>query len=182
MPVPHSGPRGYSVVALDNPKSNNNVGGVLRAAQCFGAAMVVIRGQRYTRATTDTTKAYRHLPLLTAGHDAVDNILDLIPFDCVPVAVDLVEGAIPLPQYIHPERAYYIFGAEDATLGEKVISRCRDKVYIPMSVGCLNLAACVNVVLYDRAAKQGHICNSRDGLVQEWLSKARAIASRSERP
>lgn len=80
--------------------------------------------------------------------------MDFIPFDCVPVAVDLVEGAIPLPSYVHPERAFYVFGAEDATLGRKVTDRCRDKIYVPMAVGCLNLAACVNVVLYDRAAKQ----------------------------
>jgi tRNA(Leu) C34 or U34 (ribose-2'-O)-methylase TrmL len=37
-------------------------------------------------------------------------------------------------------------------LGERVLSWCRDVVYIPTN-GCLNLAACVNVVLYDRQSK-----------------------------
>ena len=64
-----------------------------------------------------------------------------------------VEGATSLVDYIHPERAFYIFGAEDATLGERVLSRCRDVIYVPTS-GCMNLAATVNVVLYDRMAKQ----------------------------
>jgi tRNA(Leu) C34 or U34 (ribose-2'-O)-methylase TrmL len=77
----------------------------------------------------------------------------MIPFDCVPVAIDLIDGAQPLQEYKHPERAFYIFGAEDATLGDRVLSWCRDVVYIPTK-GCMNLAATVNVVLYDRMAKQ----------------------------
>ena len=58
-----------------------------------------------------------------------------------------------LPEYQHPERAFYIFGAEDATLGARVLDRCRDRVFVP-TVRCMNLAATVNVVLYDRMAKQ----------------------------
>src|SRR5690606_30290164 len=73
--------------------------------------------------------------------------------DCVPVAVDLLEGATPLCEYTHPERAFYIFGPEDGTLGKAVTSWCRDVVYIPTNY-CMNLAATVNVVLYDRLAKQ----------------------------
>ena len=33
-----------------------------------------------------------------------------------------------------------------------MLSWCRDVVYIPTN-GCMNLAACVNVVLYDRLSK-----------------------------
>ncbi len=142
--------RGYAAIGLDNPKCNANVGGVLRAAQIFGAALVIASGHRYHRAATDTTKAYRHLPLLQ-----VEDVVAAIPFDCVPVAVDLVESAVPLAKYVHPERAYYIFGAEDHTLGKRVLNKCRDHIYIPMAIGCMNLAACVNVVLYDRTTKRG---------------------------
>ena len=79
-------------------------------------------------------------------------MFDAIPYNCVPVAVDLLEGATPLPRYVHPERAFYIFGAEDATLGKRIIDRCRDKIVIPTSY-CMNLAATANVVLYDRMVK-----------------------------
>lgn len=109
--------------------------------------MLVISGKRYRRHNTDAMKHYRHLPLLQ-----VEDLKTAIPYDCVPVAVDLVEGATPLPEYKHPERAFYIFGAEDATLGKRVLSWCRDVVYIPTN-GCMNLAATVNVVLYDRMSK-----------------------------
>ena len=139
--------RGYAAIGLHSPKDRHNVGSALRAAGCYGAAFVAYTGSRYRPATTDTMKQYRHIPLLR-----VETIDACIPYDCVPVAVDLVEGATPLSEYQHPERAFYIFGPEDGTLGEKVLSRCRDRVFIPMK-GCSNLAATVNVVLYDRAAK-----------------------------
>jgi len=82
-----------------------------------------------------------------------DNLHDVIPYDCIPVAVDIIEGAIPLQEYEHPERAFYIFGAEDNTLGHRVTSWCRDVVYVPTN-HCMNLAATVNVILYDRMAKE----------------------------
>ena len=140
--------RGYAAIGLDNPKNTINVGSAMRAVGVYKASMLAISGKRIGAGSTDTMKHHKHIPLLHAN-----NIFDLIPFDCVPVAVDLVEGATSLVDYIHPERAFYIFGAEDATLGERVLSRCRDVVYVPTN-GCMNLAATVNVVLYDRMAKQ----------------------------
>lgn len=140
--------RGYAAVGLHMPKTPLNVGSVLRAAHCYGAALVAQTGRRYHSATTDTMKAYRHLPLLQ-----VDDLFAVVPHDCVPVAVDLLEDARPLPSYIHPERAFYIFGPEDGTLGRAIVERCRDRVYVPTAF-CMNLAAAVNVVLYDRYAKE----------------------------
>lgn len=139
--------RGYAAIGLLNPKTNANVGGVLRAMACYEAAMLAIQGTRYTKAATDTTKAYRHLPLVHG------DLKSMIPFDCIPVAVDLVDGARPLHTYQHPERAFYIFGPEDSTLGKEILGWCRDRVYVPTK-GCMNLAATVNVILYDRLAKQ----------------------------
>ena len=139
--------RGYACIGLDNPKAAVNVGSALRAAGVYGAKMVAVTGQRFGVQPTDTMKHYRHLPYLRPEH-----LKDVIPYDCVPVAVDIIEGAIPLAEYKHPERAFYIFGAEDATLGERITSICRDVVYIPTE-GCMNLAATVNVVLYDRMSK-----------------------------
>ena len=140
--------RGFAAIGLDNPKTPANVGAALRAAGVYGAAFVAASGGRLHPGSTDTMKAYRHLPLLRPS-----DLFDLLPYDCVPVAVDLIEGATPLHEYQHPERAYYIFGAEDATLGARIIDRCRDVVYVPTN-GCMNLAATVNVILYDRLAKQ----------------------------
>lgn len=81
-----------------------------------------------------------------------EDLRDFIPFDAVPVAVDLVDDAVELPHFIHPQRAFYVFGPEDGTLGKATLEWCKHKVMIPTR-NCMNLAATVNVVLYDRLAK-----------------------------
>ncbi len=142
--------RGYCIIGLDNPKTPANVGSIMRAAGCFGVNSVIYTGRRYKKAkqfVTDPQKIHRHIPLISA-----DDMEKMVPFDCVPIAVDLIEGAASLVEYKHPERAFYIFGAEDATLGKHITSWCRDTIYVPTS-GCMNLAAAVNVILYDRMAK-----------------------------
>lgn len=144
--------RGYAAIGLVNPKTPANVGSVLRAAGCYDASMVAISGDRFFRMSkiaTDTQKAYRHIPVIRA----VD-LHSIIPYDCVPVAVDLVDGAIPLPQFEHPERAFYVFGPEDGTLGKSTTDWCKHTVMVPTRF-CMNLAATVNVVLYDRMVKRG---------------------------
>lgn len=141
----------FACVGLDNPKSAINVGSVLRAAHCYGVAMVALSGprcKRWMKSPADVWRTFHTIPTLV-----VDDLRSVLPYDCVPVAVDLVEGAIPLFDYVHPRRAFYVFGAEDNTLGQRVLDWCRDRVYVP-TVGCMNLAATVNVVLYDRAAKE----------------------------
>ena len=139
--------RGYAAIGLLAPKTEPNVGGVLRASMCYGVSLVAIAGQRYKRQSTDTLKASRHIPIIH-----VADLKDAVPFDCVPVAVELLPTGTPLPAYKHPERAFYVFGPEDGTLGKTTLSWCRDLIYIPISFS-MNLAACVNVVLYDRLAK-----------------------------
>lgn len=142
--------QGYCCIGLHNPKSPSNVGSVLRAAGCYGVNSVFYTGVRYDRArefVTDTKKVHQRIPLI-----GIDDLRQVIPLGCTPVAVELVKGARPLPGYTHPERAFYIFGPEDGTLDKAIRAWCTDVVYIP-TVGCMNLAATVNVVLYDRLAK-----------------------------
>lgn len=141
--------RGYAAIGLHQPKTPSNVGCVLRAAGCYGASMVAKTGDRYRRASTDTQSAFRHLPLIECA-----DLRDVLPYDCVGVAIELVPDARDLRNYIHPERAFYIFGPEDGSVPKSVREWCRDVVYIPTSY-CMNLAATVNVVLYDRLLKQG---------------------------
>jgi tRNA(Leu) C34 or U34 (ribose-2'-O)-methylase TrmL len=136
----------YFGVGLYHAKNHINVGNVLRAAGCFGASFVATQGSRFRKACTDTFSAWKSIPLFE-----VEDFRHVVPYDAVPVAVDLVEGAERLETYVHPRRAFYIFGGEDQTLGKPVLEWCRDVVVIP--AGCLNLAAAVNIVMYDRVSK-----------------------------
>lgn len=141
---------GFAAIGLHRPKDRANVGGVMRAAQCYGASLVAIACERNNcgvRHASNTTKAERHIPVLR-GQD----LRALIPFSAVPVAVDLVPDATPLPRFEHPKTAFYIFGPEDGTLGGELLHWCKHRVAVPTHY-CMNLAATVNVILYDRMAK-----------------------------
>jgi|SRR6185369_15632230 len=139
--------RGFAAIGLYAPKVDGNVAGAMRAAGCYGAAMIAIEGARYKRLPEDTQAVSRHTPV-------VHGILsDLVPVDCVPVIVELCEKASPLHLFKHPERAFYIFGPEDGSVPDNYISGATQVVYIPTK-HCMNLAATVNVVLYDRLSKQ----------------------------
>ena len=139
---------GMYAVGLVNPKTKENVGSALRACEMFGAKALNYTGDRYKKSSTDTMTSVYKIPTCK-----VDDIINSMPFGCVPVAIDKIEGAVPLHDYEHPKNAFYIFGPEDGTLGKAVHERCKDVVYIPMD-GCLNLAATVNIVLYDRESKE----------------------------
>lgn len=139
--------RGFACIGLSDAKDGKNIGGALRAAGCYGARMVAVSGGRYKGNPTDTQKAWKHIPLLT-----VVDLRHAIPAGAVCVAVDLIDGATPLMRFTHPERAFYIFGGEDRTLGADVLQWCDHRVFVPTAF-CMNLAATVNVVLYDRLSK-----------------------------
>lgn len=143
------------VIGLVNPKSPTNVGGVMRAAGCYQADEVLYTGKRYALAAkhrgeqynTDTKKAKLHIPLT-----ATDDLLSARTAGVKLVCVDLVVGATPLPEFVHPDNAIYLFGPEDGTIDQALIDAADAVVYVP-TVGCMNLASSVNVLLYDRLAK-----------------------------
>ena len=138
------------IIGLCNPKRPTNVGAVLRAAGCYQAGEVRYNGERFARAakfSTDTKNRRRDIPLTQA-----DDLLQDIPPDTQVVCIEFAEGAQPLPGFTHPDRAIYIFGPEDGSIPQQLVDRANHVVYIP-TIGCMNLAATVNVVLYDRLAK-----------------------------
>lgn len=140
-------------IGLYRPKFDHNIGGVLRAAGCYGADIVAIQASRahhhVRNQAADTQKNWRHIPTIET-----EDLFATIPVGCIPVAVDLIDGAVNIVDFKHPKNAFYIFGPEDGTLGEKITAHCAHKIYIPTHF-CMNLAASVNVVLYDRTSKLG---------------------------
>lgn len=54
--------RGYFGVGIYHTKTEQNVGTLMRSAQCFGAAFVFTIGKRYHRQSSDTMNAMNALP------------------------------------------------------------------------------------------------------------------------
>jgi tRNA(Leu) C34 or U34 (ribose-2'-O)-methylase TrmL len=109
---------------------------------------VLLYGGRMGKYATDTMKAHRHLPCVE-----VDDLLAHCPYGAEPVVVEITERAKPMFNFVHPQSAFYIFGPEDGGVRKEIVDRVSRVVYVPTK-GCMNLAATVNVVLYDRLLKQ----------------------------
>lgn len=152
---------GTPAVVLENPKFPHNVGAALRACSCFGATSLYFTGKRITDALSlekrlpreERMKGYRSVKLVKHEYPLL-----LFPNSprtkVVPVCVELVPMAVPLSQFQHPDNAVYIFGPEDGSISKGVRKVCHQFIFIP-SKHCLNLAAAVYVVLYDRMVKSG---------------------------
>ena len=156
-----------AAICLQNPKTPANVGGVIRAASIFDVEQVwwtgtrVGDGREVSRATgTSVSRKKWRLPReermkaydVEWGVDdsALNRLVHVHEF--TPVCVELVDGAELLPNFEHPEHAVYVFGPEDSGVSKGWRTFCHRFVQIP-GAHCLNLAAAVNVVLYDRLAK-----------------------------
>jgi tRNA(Leu) C34 or U34 (ribose-2'-O)-methylase TrmL len=108
-------------IALINPRYAHNVGGAVRAASCFGAKQVwwtgervqldAGKGQRLPR--EERMKGYKDVTIVQYDH-----VFDQFGPDVTPVAVELRENAEPLPDFVHPQNALYVFGPEDGSLGK----------------------------------------------------------------
>ncbi len=139
-----------AIIGLYNPKSPTNVGAVMRAAGCYEAAQVRYNGTRYDRAVkfqTDTQNILEDIELV-----AMDDLTAGLEDDVEIICVEFALGATSLPEFTHPKKAIYLFGPEDGSLPQEVVNKAHHVVYVP-TVGCMNLAATVNVLLYDRLAK-----------------------------
>jgi len=150
-------------IGLINPKSPENVGSVLRAGANFRVDGIFYTGHRYPRALMRnpaipdmSRKLSENVPI-----SGVSCLLEDIAENMKIVCVEFAENATPLPEFNHPDAAYYIFGPEDGTLSQELIDRSDAVIYVP-TIGCMNLAATVNVVLYDRLAKQSQYFTNND--------------------
>lgn len=142
--------RGFFGIEIDNGKNARNLGTIWRTAYNLGAAYTGQIGGRYHRESADTVACYRTVP----HHvwEDPDDWYAHIPFDTVPVAIELTDDAESLFTYNHPNRAVYVLGPEDGNLRKLVLDLCRDVVQIPSEL-CLNQAQAAGMVMYDRVLK-----------------------------
>lgn len=142
--------RGYFGIGIEHTKNPMNVGTLWRSASLLGAAFMFTVGRRYQRQSSDTLKAWKHIPLF--HYATMDQLFAALPFSCPLVGVELEDRAVPLADFAHPERAIYLLGAEDNGLTPDAIKRCHSLVQLPGRFS-MNVSVAGSIVMYDRHAK-----------------------------
>jgi len=71
-------------IGLYNIKNIWNFGAVCRLAGCYNVSSVLIEGSRFKKSAADTTKFYRHHPVMD-----VDDLISSRPKGLIPVGVEI---------------------------------------------------------------------------------------------
>lgn len=142
--------RGYFGIGVERSKTEANIGTLWRSAFALGADFIFTIGRRYPKQASDTTQAWRHIPLLE--YEDVDDFRKHIPYDCPVVGVEITETAKSLETYTHPQRAIYLLGPEDGSLSKAAQEICLHIIKFDSRV-CLNVASAGTIVMYDRNLK-----------------------------
>jgi tRNA G18 (ribose-2'-O)-methylase SpoU len=148
---PDTGSRGYFAIGAERMSKSLNLGNLMRSAHAFGASFTFTIGAAYSaqEAFADTSRGGLHLP----HYDwrSVEEIA--LPRGCSLVGVELIDGAIDLPQLRHPSRAAYVLGPEMGSLSPELLARCDVVVKIPTRF-CVNVAIAGAIVMYDRVVSR----------------------------
>jgi tRNA G18 (ribose-2'-O)-methylase SpoU len=146
--------RGYFGIGIENGKTPHNLGTLWRSAHNLGADFIFVIGKRYPRQASDTTKAWRSIPLYQ--HDTFTDFYKSMPYDCQLIGVEYPhDRAKPLPEFKHPERAIYLLGSEDSGLSKEAKEKCHLFTMIPGSrlQQSLNVAVAGSIIMYDRISR-----------------------------
>lgn len=144
--------RGFFEIGIYSPKTVINVGTLWRSAYQLGAQGIFTIGARYQYQSSDTTKAFRHIPL--RQYDTIAQLI--IPHRTELIAIE--QGGIPLSEFKHPERVIYLLGAEDSGLPEEILSQCNSIITLEsIRTNSYNVAIAGTVVMYHRQFLQREI-------------------------
>lgn len=145
--------RGYFGIGAEEISKPMNLGALMRTAHAFGASFFfTIKAAPKVRDAyrSDTSRAFDHLPYYP--FESAANMR--LPKGCALVGVELLDEAVDLPTFRHPQAAAYILGRERGSLSPEIVARCAHVVKIPTKF-CLNVGLAGALVMYDRALAMG---------------------------
>jgi len=143
--------RGYFEVGIYRGKTPANLGTLWRSAYQLGAAGIFVIGGRFRTQPSDTTKAFRHIPL--REYRDFEHFRDTMPLACCLIGIEM--GGSSLNAFSHPERAIYLLGAEDHGLPTPIIDACHSVVSLEsVNAPSYNVAVAGALVIYHRVASR----------------------------
>lgn len=142
--------KGFCGIGIYMPKTQENIGTLIRSAKMFGADFVFMIGKRYTRQCSSV---------------GLDNKIPIFYYkdfntfcECMPpvekyTVIELTENSINLNDYKHKREGIYILGAEDNGIPKEILDSKRCEFVKIEGNSSLNVSVAGSIVLYDRLIK-----------------------------
>ncbi|WP_423920225.1 TrmH family RNA methyltransferase [Frigoribacterium sp. 2-23] len=135
-------------VAIENWQHDMNIGSIVRSANAFAADTVHIIGRRrWNKRGAMVTDRYQHV----LHHPDVETFVAWTRDQGLPVvAVDNVEGSVPVETFDLPERCVLLFGQEGPGLSPEALAASEAVVEIVQygSTRSINASAAAAVVMH----------------------------------
>ena len=135
-------------VAIENWQHDMNIGSIVRSANAFAADTVHIVGRRrWNKRGAMVTDRYQHV----VHHPDVESFLAWSQEAGLPVlAVDNVEGSVPMETFDLPERCVLLFGQEGPGLSDEALAASEAVLEISQfgSTRSINASAAAAVVMH----------------------------------
>lgn len=135
-------------VAIENWQHDLNIGSIVRSANAFAAETVHIIGRRrWNKRGAMVTDRYQHV---LHHPDIADFVTWARERDLPVVAVDNVEGSVPIEQTALPERCILLFGQEGPGLSAEALAAADLAVEITQygSTRSINASAAAAIVMH----------------------------------
>jgi tRNA G18 (ribose-2'-O)-methylase SpoU len=142
--------KGYYGIGIFRGKTIENLGTLWRSADLFNASFMFTIAGRYRKQSSDTSLAYRNIPLY--NYDTFDAFYQNMPYDCPLVGIEIDENSEDIQLFKHPKRCIYLLGAEDDGLPKTIITKCHKLIRLPGRFS-FNVAVAGSLVMYDRIMK-----------------------------
>ena len=136
-------------VAIENWQHDMNIGSIVRSANAFLADTVHIIGRRrWNKRGAMVTDRYQHV----VHHEDIATFAAWAAGERMPiVAVDNVDGSVPVDRAELPERCVLLFGQEGPGLSEEALAAASAHVEITQygSTRSINASAAAAVIMYE---------------------------------
>lgn len=143
-----AGTRGFFGIGAEGISKPMNMGALMRTAHAFGASFVfsVSAAQKVRDVyRADTSRTFDHVPYYEWG-----NVGEMaLPRGCALIGIELLDEAVELPSFRHPQSAAYVLGRERGSLSLEMVAKCAHIVQIPTKF-CVNVGLAGAIVMYDR--------------------------------
>lgn len=140
------------VLMLDSINDPQNLGALLRAAECFGVDAVIWSKNRGCSITPTVSKASvggSELVSTIIVSNLAETVKTLQKAGYVAVTAEIAEDARPLAEYRFQEQTLLIMGSEGKGIQPLISKLADDRVYIPMfgQIDSLNVSQAAAVLL-----------------------------------